>query len=95
MARVAYYEDILRFTNDLKIQDDSTIMYQSAIKLIDLCKLTNFMANIEDDATRLATEAQENNDFGMAPEANCIGEEVDLDVQPVASDIVFKIDEFK
>ena len=53
MAKVAYYDDICRFLNDLKIQDDSTVMYRTAIKLIDLCKVTKFMANIEEDATRL------------------------------------------
>lgn len=54
MAKVAYYNDICRFLNDLKIQDDSTVMYRTAIKLIDLCKVTNFMANIEEDAARMA-----------------------------------------
>ena len=95
MAKVAYYNDICRFLNDLKIQDDSTVMYRTAIKLIDLCKVTNFMANIEEDAAKMAQE-QGSNEFALSPELNGIGgEEVDLGVQPVVTDMLFKIDEFK
>ena len=95
MAKVAYYNDICRFLNDLKIQDDSTVMYRTAIKLIDLCKVTDFMANIEEDAAKMAQE-QGSNEFALSPELNGIGgEEIDLGVQPVVTDMLFKIDEFK
>ena len=41
-------------------------------------------------------QEQGSNDFALSPELNGIGgEEVDLGVQPVVTDMLFKIDEFK
>ena len=55
-----YYDQLCEFINFLKIQDDSTLMYKSGNKLIDLCKMTKSMAMIEEDAAQMQREAEDN-----------------------------------
>ena len=46
-----YYESIRGFIGFLKNQDFTTVMYKSGMKLVELCKMTKPMANIEEGAT--------------------------------------------
>lgn len=97
MAKAAYYDDICRFLRDLKIQDDSTVMYKTAIKLFDLCKITEFMANIEEDAANYIAQAPESfTEEAAADDEIGLGEEIGLDVPATdMSDMTFKIEDFR
>lgn len=41
-----YKESLCEFIAFLKDQDETTLMYSSGMKLIELCKMTNSMRNI-------------------------------------------------
>ena len=94
MAQVAYYDDICRFLRDLKIQDDTTLMYQTAIQLFDLCKVTDFMANIEEDAANLVNQFEPYEVDG--DDDIVLEEEIGFDVTATdMHDMTFKIEEFR
>ena len=95
MAKTAYYEDICRFLKELKTQDDTTVMYKTATQLFEMCKVTDFMANIEEDAANLADNFEV---FDVdAEEGQDLGEEVSLDYEaPIdIQDGTFNIEEFR
>lgn len=48
----AYYDTLCDFISFLHIQDETTMMYKTGQKLIELCKMTNAMASIEQDAAQ-------------------------------------------
>ena len=55
-----YYKDSLcEFIGFLKIQDDSSLMYSSGMKLVELCKMTHSMRNIEEEADRKTEEIRQ------------------------------------
>jgi len=83
----AYYETICEFINFLQIQDESTLMYKTGRQLIDLCKMTNSMANIEKDAMNWQ---QDNALAALEAEDLMLGQE---GIQ--IAEVPFKIDEFK
>ena len=58
------------------MQDASTIMYQTATKLFDLCKVTDYMANIEEDAANLVDNVEV---FDVDGEEQALGEEIGVD----------------
>ena len=43
----AYYESIRDFVGFLSTQDQTTVLYKSGMKLIELCRMTKSMADIE------------------------------------------------
>ena len=55
----AHYKDfICEFVSFLQIQDETTLMYQTGMELIKLCKMTQSMANIEQEAEKLQLELE-------------------------------------
>ena len=48
-----YYERIRDFIGFLSTQDETTVMYKAGMKLVELCKMTKPMSNIEQDAIEM------------------------------------------
>ena len=48
----SYYEGIRDFIGFMHEQDNTTVMYKSGMKLVELCKMTRSMGNIEEDVIK-------------------------------------------
>ena len=48
----SYYEGIRDFIGFMHKQDNTTVMYKSGMKLVELCKMTRSMGNIEEDVIK-------------------------------------------
>ena len=52
-----YYARIRDFIGFLSTQDDTTVMYKSGMKLVELCKMTIPMKEIEDESFEVVQPA--------------------------------------
>lgn len=99
MAKVGYSEDFCYFWSDMQIQDDTTQMYKTAMKLFIMLKMSDSMSNLEEDANRFNFANQEAKMVEDQPfEVADLGEEeFGFDVGAAANmpDTIFKVEEFK
>ena len=93
----AYYFIIRDFIGFLSKQDDSTVMYKAGMKLVELCRMTKSMKDIEQEAVEaLQAKANESVSIGYASiENNMIVQEGPAQKQDGVEQVAFNFIEFQ